>query len=228
MNHPFAQRRRPRLLAVCRRLRRDGRPARPRRPDAGRPRRRSRLGAPVGREPRRLLHQRRGRPLGREHERKLIEDRRARVERLLRQRRGTGETIEGCHRSKSAEVYIGAGVSGKNFACSGAKTSTFTSEGLFKPGLDFYNSGGHEGQALMLQHFAATHNVKLVAISIGGNNFNFAGIVQDCLEDWLLTPEWWPDLLQRRKLRDEKLHREQRRHAEVGDRERRSTTSPRR
>ena len=105
---------------------------------------------------------------------------------------GTGETIEGCHRSKSAEVYIGGGVSGKNFACSGAKTSTFTSEGLFKPGLDFYNSGGHEGQALMLQHFAATHNVKLVAISIGGNNFNFAGIVQDCLEDWLLTPEWWP------------------------------------
>ena len=52
------------------------------------------------------------------------------------------------------------------------------SEGLFKPGIDFYNSGGNEGQALMLQHFAATHNVKLVALSIGGNNFNFAGIVR--------------------------------------------------
>ena len=106
---------------------------------------------------------------------------------------GTGETIEGCHRSKSAEVYIGAGVSGENLACSGAKTSSFTSEGLFKPGLDFYSSGGHEGQALMLQHFAAAHNVKLVAISIGGNNFNFASIVQTCVEDWLLSPEWWPD-----------------------------------
>ena len=105
---------------------------------------------------------------------------------------GTGETIAGCHRSKSAEVYIGAGVSGVNLACSGAKTSSFSTEGLFKPGLDFYNSGGHEGQALMLQHFAASHNVKLVAISIGGNNFNFAGIVQDCIEDFLISPEWWP------------------------------------
>src|SRR5450631_294901 len=105
---------------------------------------------------------------------------------------GTGELIEGCHRSKSAEIYIGGGVSGENLACSGAKTSSFSSEGLFKPGIDFYNSGGHEGQALMLQHFAATHNVKLVAVSIGGNNFNFASIVQTCVEDWLLTPEWWP------------------------------------
>jgi hypothetical protein len=104
---------------------------------------------------------------------------------------GNGELIEGCHRSKSDEVYIGAGVSGENLACSGAKTSSFSSEGLFKPGLDFYNSAGHEGQALMLQHFAATHNVKLVAISIGGNNFNFASIVQTCLTDWLTSPWWW-------------------------------------
>jgi hypothetical protein len=97
----------------------------------------------------------------------------------------TGELIEGCHRSKSAEVYIGGGVEGENLACSGAKTSSFTEEGLFKPGIDFYNSGGHEGQALMLQHFASSHNVKLVALSIGGNNFNFAGIVQTCVEDFL-------------------------------------------
>jgi len=104
----------------------------------------------------------------------------------------TGELIEGCHRSKSAEVYTGGGVDGENLACSGAKTASFTTEGLFKPGLDFYSSGGHEGQALMLQHFATSHNVKLVAVSIGGNNFNFASIVQTCVEDWLLTPEWWP------------------------------------
>ncbi len=37
----------------------------------------------------------------------------------------------------------------------------------------------------MLQHFAATHNVKLVALSIGGNNFNFASIVTTCIEDFL-------------------------------------------
>ena len=104
----------------------------------------------------------------------------------------TGELIEGCHRSKSAEVHIGGGVEGENLACSGAKTSSFSEEGDFKPGLDFYNSGGHEGQALMLQHFAAAHNVKLVAISIGGNNFNFASIVQTCVEDWLLSPNGGP------------------------------------
>lgn len=44
----------------------------------------------------------------------------------------------------------------------------------------------------MLQHFAASHNVKLVAVSIGGNNFNFAGIVQTCVTDWLTSPWWWP------------------------------------
>ncbi|MBA3809094.1 MAG: hypothetical protein H0X28_12010 [Solirubrobacterales bacterium] len=106
---------------------------------------------------------------------------------------GSGETISGCHRSKSAEVFIGNGVSGVNLACSGAKTSTFVEGSTFKPGLDFYNSGGKEGQALMLQHFAATHNVKLVAVSIGGNNFNFASIVQTCIEDFLLSPSWWPN-----------------------------------
>ncbi len=105
----------------------------------------------------------------------------------------TAELIPGCHRSQSAEVYIGGGVDGENLACSGAKTSSFTAEGGdFKPGLDFYNSGGHEGQALMLEKFAKTHNVKLVAISIGGNNYNFASIVQTCIEDFLFTPEWWP------------------------------------
>jgi hypothetical protein len=104
----------------------------------------------------------------------------------------SAEVIAHCHRSQSAEVYIGGGISGMNLACSGAKTYSFSEEETFKPGLDFYNSGGHEGQALMLQHFAAAHNVKLVAVSIGGNNFNFASIVQTCVEDFLFTPEWWP------------------------------------
>jgi hypothetical protein len=106
---------------------------------------------------------------------------------------GNAELIAHCHRSKSAEVYVGSGVSGENLACSGAKTSTFSEGETFKPGLDFYSSGGKEGQALMLQHFAAAHNVKLVGVSIGGNNFNFASIVQDCVEDFLFSPSWWPN-----------------------------------
>jgi hypothetical protein len=104
----------------------------------------------------------------------------------------SGEQISGCHRSKAAEVYVGGGVNGVNLACSGAKTST--SDGSsFKPGLDFYVNGTKQGQALALQGFAATHNVKMISLSIGGNNFNFASIVQSCVSDWLLSPSWWKD-----------------------------------
>ena len=106
----------------------------------------------------------------------------------------TAETINRCHRSGAAEIYLGGGVNGLNLACSGAKTSSFTDgDGNWKPGLDFYNSGSQQGQALMLQNFAATHNVKMVAVSIGGNDFNFAGIVTQCVADFLYSPSWWPD-----------------------------------
>ncbi|MDQ4489946.1 hypothetical protein RBS60_07010 [Sinomonas sp. ASV486] len=105
----------------------------------------------------------------------------------------TAETIPRCHRSHSAEVYLGGGVSGLDLACSGAKTATFTdSNGYFKPGLDFYSSAGNQGQALMLQSFATTHNVTMVSFSIGGNDFNFGGIVQECVSDFLTSPSWWP------------------------------------
>lgn len=103
----------------------------------------------------------------------------------------SGELIPFCHRSRSAEIHIG-GVSGENLACSGSKTYTSTEEGHFKPGLDFYNTAGHEGQALMLLNFARTHNVKLVAVSIGGNNYNFAGIVETCIIDYISSSESRP------------------------------------
>jgi hypothetical protein len=107
----------------------------------------------------------------------------------------TAELIPGCHRSKSAEVYIGNGVNGENLACSGARTYTQTpGSGDFKPGLDFFSdSSGHQGQALMLQNFAAAHNVTAVTVLIGANNFGFADIVQTCIEDFLLSPSWWPN-----------------------------------
>jgi hypothetical protein len=107
----------------------------------------------------------------------------------------TAETIPGCHRSKANESAIG-GVVGKDLACSGAKSATtpYSSGSDFKPGLDFYDDGaGHQGQAKALQSYASTHNVRLVAISIGGNDYNFAGIVQDCVTDFLYSPSWFPD-----------------------------------
>ena len=105
---------------------------------------------------------------------------------------GTGEAINRCHRSKSAEIHIGGGVNSLNLACSGAKTATATGS-EFKPGLDFYSGTEGVGQARALQTFAATHNVRMVVVSIGGNDFNFAGIVQQCVTDWLTSPSWWPD-----------------------------------
>src|SRR3954453_6116380 len=52
----------------------------------------------------------------------------------------SAEPISGCHRSKSAEAFIGGGV---NFACSGAKTASALGSD-WKPGLDFYDDGaGH-------------------------------------------------------------------------------------
>lgn len=107
----------------------------------------------------------------------------------------TAETINRCHRSKSAEVHIGGGVLSKNLACSGAKTASFTDgDGNWKPGIDFYDNGaGKVGQAKLLQQHAATRNVKMVVVSIGGNNFGFAGIIQQCVQDFLASPSWWPD-----------------------------------
>src|SRR5215475_12265311 len=108
----------------------------------------------------------------------------------------TAEATSGCHRSKSAEIWIGAGVVSANLACSGARTYTqpFSSGNDFKPGLDFYDDGaGHIGQAKALQQYASTHNVKMVVALIGANDYGFAAIVQQCVEDWLLSPSWWPN-----------------------------------
>ncbi|WP_296602263.1 hypothetical protein [Nocardioides sp.] len=106
---------------------------------------------------------------------------------------GTGETINRCHRSKSAEAYVGGGVNGLNLACSGAKTATSNGDN-FKPGLDFFDDGaGKLGQAKMLQQFAASHRVSMVVVSIGGNDFKFADVVTSCVADFLASPTWWKD-----------------------------------
>ncbi|GAB2738178.1 SGNH/GDSL hydrolase family protein [Nocardioides pakistanensis] len=108
---------------------------------------------------------------------------------------GTAEQIPRCHRSRSAQAHIGGGVNGLNLACSGARAATFwDGNDRFKPGLDFYDDGaGHIGQAKALQQFAATHNVRMVVVSVGGNDFNFGSIVQTCVTNFLTSPTWWKD-----------------------------------
>jgi hypothetical protein len=94
---------------------------------------------------------------------------------------GTAERIPGCHRSRSAEIDIGNGVAPLNLACSGAKTTTFTEGGKFKPGLDFEESS----QLVQLREFAKEDWVRMVAISIGGNDFGFGTIVRECVVDFV-------------------------------------------
>src|SRR4051812_34896631 len=107
------------------------------------------------------------------------------------------ESTPGCHRSKAAEVHIGDGVQSVNLACSGARTYTRFSDGDFKPGIDFYNSGGYKGQAQALQEYASTHkNIKAVVVLIGANDYGFADIVQACVTDWLTSPSWWKNYCQ--------------------------------
>ena len=96
------------------------------------------------------------------------------------------EAIERCHRSRSAAIHIGV-VKSLNLACSGAITSTkFDSDGNFKPGIDFYRDGNRKGQALMLQEFAEQNKVRMVALSIGGNDFRFSSIIEQCVKDFLV------------------------------------------
>ena len=106
----------------------------------------------------------------------------------------SGEAIPGCHRSKAAQAHIGGGVASANLACSGAKTTTGgTGSGQdFKPGIDFYSDAqGRKGQALALQEYASTHNVKAIVVMIGANNYGFAAIVERCVLNWVTSPSWW-------------------------------------
>jgi len=100
----------------------------------------------------------------------------------------TAESIKGCHRGTSSEIFFGAGLSGLDLACSGGNAVSVpkSSDGTFKPGVDFYSGAEGQGQALQLQQFAATHRVKMVLFGLGGNEFNFSGIITQCATAWTL------------------------------------------
>jgi len=104
----------------------------------------------------------------------------------------TAETTPGCHRSRSAEVHIGDGIKSLNLACSGARTYSRTSDGKWKPGIDFAISGANKGQAKMLEEYAKTDaNIKTVVVLIGANDYGFADILETCVTNWLTSPSWW-------------------------------------
>lgn len=108
---------------------------------------------------------------------------------------GTAEQVNGCHRSRSQEGAIGGGVRSMSFACSGSRASTYrTITGHFKPGVDFADEGpGREGQARLLRTFARSHDVKMVVVGIGGNDFGFVTVISSCVGDFLASTAAHPN-----------------------------------
>ncbi|MGW0752692.1 GDSL-type esterase/lipase family protein [Streptomyces sp. NPDC002587] len=94
-----------------------------------------------------------------------------------------GTTAGGCHRSDSAEVRSAGAIAdvAVNLACSGA-----TSENVFRAVGGGVSFKGEAPQADQLAAVAASHDVKVIALSIGGNDLGFADIIKDCALDFVL------------------------------------------
>ncbi|WP_404954699.1 GDSL-type esterase/lipase family protein [Streptomyces sp. 147326] len=94
-----------------------------------------------------------------------------------------GTTAGGCHRSDSAEVHSAGAIAdvAVNLACSGA-----TSDNVFRASNGGVAFKGEAPQADQLAAVAASHNVKVIALSIGGNDLGFADIIKDCALDFVI------------------------------------------
>lgn len=97
------------------------------------------------------------------------------------------EAIDGCHRARKAEVNFSApGATSVNLACSGATTKSSLGSD-WKPGIDFAaqtlpNGATGYGQTQLLKNLVSANpgRVKMVLLSIGGNDFDFGTIVASC------------------------------------------------
>ncbi|MGP3689249.1 GDSL-type esterase/lipase family protein [Streptomyces sp. IBSNAI002] len=94
-----------------------------------------------------------------------------------------GTTAGGCHRSDSAEVRSAGPIAdvAVNLACSGA-----TSANVFRASNGGVAFKGEAPQADQLAAVAASHDVKVIALSIGGNDLGFADIIKDCAYDFII------------------------------------------
>ncbi len=119
---------------------------------------------------------------------------------------GTGEAVEALPHSRGAGVHVGGGRRSRPGPLRRANVDLDGTN--FEPGLDFYSGYSQtSAQAGALQTFAGTHNMKMVVVSIGGNDFDFADIVATCVADFLLLAVVVEGLLQqRRQQRRQQLH----------------------
>ncbi|TLQ42021.1 GDSL-type esterase/lipase family protein [Streptomyces marianii] len=89
----------------------------------------------------------------------------------------------GCDRSDSAEVHSSTGIGDVqiNLACSGA-----TTDNIFRSTNGGQSMKGETPQADQLARIASTNRVKLITLSIGGNDLGFADIIAICAADYMV------------------------------------------
>ncbi|MFF8506516.1 GDSL-type esterase/lipase family protein [Streptomyces sp. NPDC015492] len=94
-----------------------------------------------------------------------------------------GAAVGGCHRSDTAEVKSAGPLASSliNLACSGA-----TTDNVFRASQGGQPYKGEAPQADQLAAVAASHDVKLIALSIGGNDLGFADIIATCATDHIV------------------------------------------
>jgi hypothetical protein len=85
----------------------------------------------------------------------------------------------GCHRSDVAEVLSSVVFIARkiNLACSGAETKN-----IFRPSSGGVGQNGEPSQGQQLRYVAQLTNVKVVVLSIGGNDLGFADIIRACAQ----------------------------------------------
>ncbi|MFJ1758317.1 GDSL-type esterase/lipase family protein [Kitasatospora sp. NPDC088134] len=91
----------------------------------------------------------------------------------------------GCDRSDVAEVRSAPAVNqtAVNLACSGA-----TSENVFRAASGGQSFKGEAPQADRLAAVAGQYDVKLITLSIGGNDLGFSDVISTCVQDYEV---WW-------------------------------------
>jgi GDSL-like Lipase/Acylhydrolase family len=89
-----------------------------------------------------------------------------------------GATAGGCDRSDVAEILSASIRHAERFnvSCSGARTNN-----LLRSGSGGVGQHGEPPQGDQLAEIASKHSVRLIVVSIGGNNIGFSTIVAQCL-----------------------------------------------
>ncbi|MET9373911.1 GDSL-type esterase/lipase family protein [Streptomyces sp. NPDC002992] len=91
--------------------------------------------------------------------------------------------VNGCHRSDSAEVKSAGAIASTliNLACSGA-----TTQNVFRASNGGVAYKGEAPQADQLAAVAASHDVRTIVLSVGGNDLGFADIIRNCATDYIV------------------------------------------